>query len=520
MRALLLLLALSPLVGRAQVVSSAPESVDVTIYRGGPISTEDLNDASDIRGIGMITETRVLDLPAGVSTVKFLGVAATIVPQSAKFESMPGQIVETNFDYSLIAPGELLARSIDKPVTLVRTEKTGKVVEQKAIVRSGPDGVVLEIDGKLEALHCGGLRERIVFDRVPPELTDKPTLLATVRTSQSGSYRVRLSYLALGFNWSADYVARVKPNGKTLDLSGWITLANRQTTSFINAPVQVIAGNVSVIEDETVPPEINTPEVAASCWPMPVFNAYDEETRGKVFAKRVALGAPAESAFEEVVVTGSFIAQQRELGDYKLYELPEPTTVAAQQIKQVLMLDQKDVPFERIYRYVIQSDTLENESEAGPQRAFVTLRMQNKRAAGLGKPLPAGTVSVLEPTSKERLVLTGEQKLNDVPIGLPVEIELGQAMDMWVRPRVVRQYERGLLRSKKPAADIEVEIQNDKSVPIKFELFERLAEPGLKIAAESHRHTLNKGMPMWTLTLKAHEQATLRYTVVDTAPVE
>ena len=46
---------------------------------------------------------------------------------------------------------------------------------------------------------------------------------------------------------------------------------------------------------------------------------------------------------DSVVVTGSRIAEEEDLGDYKLYNTPEPTTVAAYQTKQIAFLDKPDV---------------------------------------------------------------------------------------------------------------------------------------------------------------------------------
>ena len=60
------------------------------------------------------------------------------------------------------------------------------------------------------------------------------------------------------------------------------------------------------------------------------------------------------SEVDEIIVTGSRVtrklAEQGELGDYKIYTLPEPTTVAARQTKQVRFLDQPSVTYERVYQ--------------------------------------------------------------------------------------------------------------------------------------------------------------------------
>ena len=61
------------------------------------------------------------------------------------------------------------------------------------------------------------------------------------------------------------------------------------------------------------------------------------------------------SAPEHIVVTGSRMrtanfARQEELGDLKLYRIPEPVTVASMSQKQVAFLEKSAVPFEKIHR--------------------------------------------------------------------------------------------------------------------------------------------------------------------------
>jgi hypothetical protein len=513
-------------VATADIISAAPDAVEVTIYRGGSANTADVSDMNEpANGIAMISETRILELPAGTSTITFRGVAETIVSQSAKLESLPGEIVETNFDYSLIGPGELIAKSIGRSVRVVRTDfNTGRVTEQRAVLRSGPDGVLLDIDGKIEALDCSGAHEKIVFDSVPSELTDKPTLSAAVRVLRSGRYDLRLTYLATGLDWSADYVAKLNTES-TLELSGWITLANKQSTSFIDAPIQVIAGDISR-DPDTTPIETTFTEQKAACWPTGKFYSILQPKASAPIMRRseslqdVALGISVTS-LQESIVTGSYIAGQRDFGDYKLYQLPMPTTVAARQFKQVRMLDQRQVPFKRLYARVLDMDDIDTSDGPMYLRPFTVLRLQNKKQEGLGKPLPAGTISVMESSNTNRWVLAGEHAIRDTPIGLPVDIELGEAMDIDIHPRVVSEGRCGLPFLKSGCTELDIEVTNRKGVDITVELSQRFdAEKAPAITKESIRHTMKNGLPTWALRIKSGQSATLKYTLraLDDAP--
>ena len=253
-------------------------------------------------------------------------------------------------------------------------------------MRSGPNGAILEIDGKFEALRCSGLPEKLVFDRVPDGLTDTPTLTVRTLAPVAGHYTVTLSYIATGLNWSADYVARIEPDSNKLDLSGWLTLANFSATGFSNAPVDVVAGNCRR------PATTNPSKRGRKCWQRIAGRRVSIGRRihypppppppppapmSAALRARLAGGNMAEMTVQATPVT----IDARTLGDYKLYPLPEPTTVAAQQTKQIQFLDQSGVPFERIYRYSI--DGAPN-PEALPKTANVILRLQNRRRQGLG----------------------------------------------------------------------------------------------------------------------------------------
>src|SRR6202008_1670908 len=159
-----------------------------------------------------VVETRTVDLPAGPSTVQFRGVASTIVPDSAQIAGLPKGGLEGDLDYDLLSPGSLLEHSVGKQVHLVRTDpKTGKESVETAVVRAASGGAILDAGGKFEALHCGGPPERLVFDEIPQGLTGTPTLSVRTSVPEAGRYTIRLAYIAMRMNWSADYVARVDP---------------------------------------------------------------------------------------------------------------------------------------------------------------------------------------------------------------------------------------------------------------------------------------------------------------------
>ncbi len=509
----------------ADVVSAKADRVAVTIYRDGDVSTTDLmsQDSDDDSGLAMITETRTVDLPAGRVKIRFEGVADGIMPQSAAVEGLPGRLVERNFDYDLLTPGSLIERSVGKTVTWIRTDRaTGRETREPAVLRTGPDGVLLDFGGgRIEALRCAGGHERLVLEQIPEGLTDRPTLSALADIPVAGRYAVRLSYLTVRMNWSADYIARIAPDGKTLDLTGWITLANRSGIGFIDAPTQVVAGRLA--REEVELPDIEVKPLRLECWPL--GNTHNRWMNRVAIDRLAVAGAPREenmqsvpvsvAAFGELVVTAQKRTALSELGDYKLYSLIEPTTVAARQTKQVLFLHQSVVKFDTVYVYRLAQATFNADDQDRDSAAKTTLRFINKTDQGLGEPLPSGNVAVRQPQdiAGGREVFLGEHGIRDVPVGEPAELEVGEASDIHVKWRVVAVTSFKRKGRECDRVRIEAVITNAKPVSAPVEYRQAAYGEGFRIAAEDRRHGIKGGDPIWRLSVPANAEIRIAYTV-------
>lgn len=486
----------------AQALAEAPSAASVTIYRDRNIATGDLAELDPSQGLALITETRTVEVPAGVSRIAFRGVADTMVPETVALQGLPGEVAERNEDFDLLSPGALVERSVGRTVRVVETNRgNGTIRERQAVIRSGPSGVLLDFDGQIEVLGCSGPPARLVFDRTPEGLSDKPTFSVLANSPKAGRYTVKLSYLATGFSWSADYVAKIRPDGRTLDLSGWLTLANKSAAGFAKAPTEVVAGDLQR-DEATRPPAVDGSPITPNCWGAvrrPNSFAAPEMV---MTARRTE-----DNRISEIVVTGAKrLAVQSELGDYKLYTLPEPTTVAARQTKQVAFLDQQAVPFERVYVYRLEGDggMDEDSVETAPN---VVLRLQNKKEFGLGKPLPSGTVSVMEPGGGG-LVLAGEQTVRDTPVGLPLELTVGRAMDVALAPRVTEVTGRAGFETRA----VTISVSNGKPLPIVLEIHQPPEGQNFTIDKESQPSSAKAADRVWTLRLAAGERAQLTYT--------
>ncbi|WP_415289455.1 DUF4139 domain-containing protein [Brevundimonas sp. S1H14] len=504
---------------QTESVSARPDGATVVIYRDQPVDTVVLMEQSrqswnrmDRQGLALIVETRTVDLPAGEGIIRFRGLATGVVPQSAVLEGLPAHVVERNADFDLLSPASLMEKSVGEVVRVVRTNPaTGEQVEKAAVIRAGGQGTVLEIDGQFEALDCSGQTERVVFDRVPEGLGDQPTLSVRTRAERAGRHTVTLAYLTTGLQWSADYVARLDPSDGTLDLTGWVTLANFGGTGFPDAPVQVVAGTLRK-DAGTTPVEPLVRYQQNQCWPQGTTTFGSGQFTGYGGAPPPpAPSAPmlrmvANEAMDAVVVTGSRIARQGELGDYKIYTLPEPTTVAARQTKQVRFLERDSVAYERVYR----AGLLDQDEESRPMG--VVLKLRNEARAGLGVALPGGSVAVMQPDGAGGVLLAGQDRFEDKGVGLPVRLHFGQSPDVQVQTRLVKSdsSRRGAVTTQR--SEIETTVTNARSEAVTVELVANAAmQRGFRIRSQSVRSRIDDtGYPVWTLAVPANGAATLK----------
>ncbi|MEL0251658.1 MAG: hypothetical protein VW935_06885, partial [Novosphingobium sp.] len=229
------------------MTSAAPDTIAVSIYRAPGRASDTAMNLGWLEGYALVTEKRTVDIPQGRATIRFEGVAAGLFPESAIVTGLPSGVREKNLDADLLSPRSLYARMFGRPVILRRTVAgTGAVREERAIIRSGADGAaIVQTATGFEVANCGGLRDEIVYPEVPRNLSPRPTL--SIETDSSSAHRVTLSlsYLAWGFDWQTNYVMHMSADGRTADLSAWVTLASSDATSFVNADTALIAGKVN-----------------------------------------------------------------------------------------------------------------------------------------------------------------------------------------------------------------------------------------------------------------------------------
>ena len=380
----LLLFATHAIAGSAEKISTLADQkeVAVTIYN---------------ENLALVKDKRTLTLPEGENTLAFREVSARMRPETALLQSSSQQedivVIEQNFDFDLLTPQKLLEKYVGRTIGIVKTHPTtGEETVEEAAVLSSNNGVVLRVGDRIETGVSGG---RLIFPDVPDNLRDKPTLVMQLVSKTDRPQDLELSYLTGGLGWQADYVAELNSDESKLNLLGWVTLTNTSGTSYNNARLQLVAGDVNQVQ--------------------PIF---EKRTRGEMVDVMYAAQAPQMA--------------QESLLEYHLYTLDRPTNILENQTKQVALLQAENISSSK--EYLLKGQDYYYRSKAGDLgsriKVAVYLSYENSKAENLGMPLPKGIVRVYKQDSSGSVQFVGEDRIDHTPENETVRLKLGNAFDI------------------------------------------------------------------------------------------
>ncbi len=431
--------------------------------------------------LALVRDQRQVILPIGNVDLALREVSAQIRPETALLHSLKHPagltILEQNFDFDLLTPRKLLEKYVGKEVRLVRTHpESGEDRFETARVLAANDGVVLQIGDRIET----GVPGRLVFPDVPATLRDRPTLVVSLVNATHERQTMELSYLTGGLGWRADYVAELNQDDTALDLSGWVTLTNQSGTTYPNALLQLVAGDVNRVRDEM---RLRSDVVMAA---------------GMV--KEAAPQMREESLFE-----------------YHLYSLQRPTTIKDNQTKQVSLLNAAGVAIQKEFRlqghpsyYRGQQGDLGQKLKVGVFVEFV-----NRKRDNLGMPLPKGIIRVYKQDQQGRPQFVGEDRIDHTPENEAIRLKLGDAFDVTADRKQTdfRKLGGDSRYNYRFESAYQIKLQNAKDEEVTVTVAEPV--PGdWRVLQESHPHAkASADTALWKIRVPAKGEAVLSYRV-------
>ncbi|MBI1822951.1 MAG: DUF4139 domain-containing protein [Nitrospirae bacterium] len=371
--------------GKAAPTTDFKNSLNSTLEDQKEVSVTIYNS-----NLALIKDIRNLTLKRGISELNFSDVASQIMTQTVSIKSLTSpnllQVLEQNYEYDLLTPQKLLDKYVGKQIKVLRDG-----AEVPVTILSTNNGIVYQLGDRIQTDYPGHL----IFPGLPENLLSRPTLVLTLDNKNEKSQTVETSYLTAGLSWKADYVAVLNQTDDKLDLNGWVTLDNRSGSTFRNAKLKLVAGDIHRAEGERM-------------------------LMDYVRAKEANAASPA-SAFSE----HSFF-------EYHLYSLQRATTIKENESKQVSLLDANDISVKKKYLFYGS----QNEYQAYypkpvlNQKVSVMVEIANKKENRLGVALPKGVIRVYKTDLDGSEQFIGEDNIDHTPKDETIKIKMGEAFDI------------------------------------------------------------------------------------------
>ena len=446
----------APIIEHQEFIVSSPDEI-IELAGGTEVSPSTGVEITVYnQNFGLVKDKRDIPLLSGTNLVKFTDVASLIDATSVHFKSLTGEanVIEQNYEYDLVSTQKILGKYLDETITVNVEDETftGKLL-------SYAGGVVLNTGSGIVSLSK---YDNIEFPELPSGLITKPTLVWQVYTPLAATHNVEVSYLTDGITWDADYVTVINQADTALDMEGWVTVDNKAGTSFGEAQLKLVAGDVHRV----------TPQVSYR---------YGIEYEDAV----VGAGAPAgftEESFYE----------------YHLYTLGRPTTVKDNQMKQIELLSSEDVPVTK--EYVFEASG----------KVKTMLNLKNSDENGMGMPLPKGLVRVYKADSSGQLQFVGEDEIDHTPKDEEIRIFTGYAFDIVGEARTTDSESLGDCAYRRTR---EIKLRNHKEQDIKVTVLEYVGT-SWEITQKTHPYEkLSASKIKFEVDVPQDGETTIEYTI-------
>jgi hypothetical protein len=415
----------------------------------------------------VVRERRILDLPKGRGTVRFRDVAATIIPETVQFTPLgqpdAARVIEQSYEFDVVNADKLFDKYVDRDIALVTRE--GDTIKGKLLSFDNRH-LTLQTAAGIDLVPRVGNVKDVQFSALPEGLLTRPTLVWLLDGKQAGKQLVKVVYAAAKMKWHVDYHVAVNQEANKIDLFGWVTVTNETGTSFNNANLKLMAGDLHVVA------EARLPVLASGSAGGGAVSGLNPSVKEKLFA------------------------------EYHLYELARKTTITDHATKQIDLLNIGAIPAIRKY-----------ETDSDEDRVAVLLEFKNsdQTAKGLGVPLPKGPIRVFQSGSDGIAEFVGQDAIDHTPKDEPVRVRLGYAFDLKLERKTLAER----VTKEKHYLDQQVRLRNHKPDAVTVDVIEPVnGQRDVTIADNSHpfvRRDINT--LVFTVTIPANGETVITYTL-------
>lgn len=369
-------------------------------------------------GWALVSDTRLLSLTEGDQVVRFPHLAVQTEEQGSYLQ-LPASVLRRRFRFDVQNPAQLLEKYDGMTVDIVTS--TGSVQATVVMTESGP---MYRIDDRLYTDPPGKVALPLL-----PGLAMTPSLEWVVKAPGNWTGLATASYITRQLSWHSSYNLVTNAEQSNGNIQHWASISNHSGGAFGNAQITLIAG-----------------DVRRASPPMPMLS----------------YGGMRAYATDAAVQPEPYAARHQ-------YRLPLRMTLERGAEERLVLLDANGVGIARLFQVGSSAGIYPMPQEL-PQKARLRLEIQNTQAAGLGKPLPGGTVTVYTPNKQGVLAIAGQTTIPDTPVAQKLILDLGEAFDVTAsRKQTIYQ-----VRADGHEVGFEIALKNEQDQPVTVDVLESL----------------------------------------------
>jgi hypothetical protein len=454
---------------RAQELKPDPDrEVELTVY------TADFAQVDETRTVSLVDGT----VRIGLDNVSHALDESTILYDWP--EGTGAQVTSTTYDLGTSSGQSLLEQLVGKEVTLVYRSDNGRAGErQTGILESAaPGNLVVRVGNTLVVNPVA------TIETPAGSVATMPRVTASIENGKDEETKLGVSYMTRGLSWEANYVMML--TDETSDLECWATVENHTGIDFPAAKIKFVAGSPNRAVMDTLNDKRGD---------------YDLEERFP--AAKVMRGGAGGYAME---------AMPQMLGELIAYPYESKATLRNNQTNRVLMMKEPKVTVNRDYSIRLPSPGWYGYGDNDQRlKATLALAFKNSEEAGLGNPLPAGTVRVYERGKDGKPTSIGAAQIGNTPKDDRIDLTLTEVFNLYARGKLTKTTK---LDKKRTAYTYEVKLHNEKDKAVDVRLVAdyygkwTISDESTK----SSRPTASSAQ--WTINVPAGGEQTLTYTVV------
>ncbi len=286
----------------------------------------------------------------------------------------------------------------------------------------------------------------------------------------SGEVPVEITYLTSGLSWRAFYMGTLSPDERTMMIEGYVRAMNESGEDYENAQTRLIVGKVHLLDRIAELARREHPYGS----PILSFPRFKGRARSSEmndldlgFVSGGAIGDRLKESFSRIAPKE---IKKEGLSEYFLYTIEGTETIPHGWAKRLPSIEASDVPVVNLYKY---------EDERYGEAVVRFLSFKNDEEHKLGAtPIPGGALKVYRTVDEARLLsYVGESSFKYIPVGEDVELNLGAAENIVVRPKVMDflsgdfQYDvHGNISGWEETREYKVEVKNTRDLSVKVEI--------------------------------------------------